>query len=397
MKKNILTKVFVATILSTCMHVLPVDAAPENGVYQQLNRDGRLKSTVTILSNPGTCDFMAMRGLGDQAYICMDALDKNGIIIEEYAAKYDPEIEPAYGFTINEANLRKCEQADWFNVKANKKNAKFHFSNDKLIVSGAGELYDGEYYFSPRSTPQANHALLAYAYEVTRKPNIPYDGQNIAESYNIFNYVKLPWISDMKIKNANGKVDTVILDNAFNIVMKYNNTGNSTYKPFFMSDKYVEWSENWLTGLGRAVNDDIGALHVHKYIAKNYPALTQGNNIELRAMDFFGGEGENAVYTKIYNIERSVDGDIYLSGKAEHCDNGQVRVIQYIGNKTITGDEVRLRLRPNTNCEVLGYVNRGDVVKVLGLTTDREWAAIKLSDGRFAYVSTQFVANLFDF
>lgn len=401
MNKKSLTGIIATALVSTCLYVMPAFAAPQVGVYQQMYADGRLKSTVTVLKNPGTGDLMAMNGMGDSTYICMDALDKDGIEVEEYAVKYNPEAEPAYGFTINASNLRKCEEADWFNVEANKKHANFNFIDDeKVIVSGAGSLYDGVYHFSPRSNAEANYALLAYAYEATKKPNLAYDGQGVAASYNIFQFVKYPTLVNLQIKNSGEQEKNVLLDKGFNIAMEYSQQGNAIYKPFFMSDNYVEWAGSNLSGLQQWVNDDLGALYMHQYIARNYPSLAKANNIKLRAVDFYGGEGENAVFTRVYDVLKNVDGDEMLSARASHSDNGRMNVIQYIGNKSVTGDEVRLRQFPNTNCKILGYVNRGDVVKVLGLTENREWAAVEIPNSpigfQIGYISTQFVAGVRD-
>ena len=396
MNKKLFASILAATIIGACVPFETVWAAPQPGVYQQMDANGRLKSTVTIMHNPGTCDYMAMTGLGDATYISMEALDDKGIEIEEFAVKYNPDLPFLYGFTINASNLRKCEQADWFSVETNKKNmAAFSFPEDgKVVVSGAGSLYDGEYHYSPRSDIQANYALMAYAYETTKMPNISYEGTKMNRSYNIFHFVRTPWLVNMQIKEGSKPVQDVLLDNGFHIAMEYNNQGNSTYRPFFMSNNYVAWAENGLAGLVEDVSGDAGSLYVHRYLAMNYPELTKNNNMKLCAVDFYGGEGENAVFTRAYEVEKFVDGDSLLSAKASHSDNGVMRVEQYIGSKAITGDEVRLRQKPNTNCEILGYVNRGDIVKVLGLTKDTKWAAVSLPDGHIAYVSTQFVAGV---
>ena len=71
-----------------------------------------------------------------------------------------------------------------------------------------------------------------------------------------------------------------------------------------------------------------------------------------------------------------------------------------MGFSNITGDEVRIRKEPNTDCDILGYVNKGDLVKVLGLVNQtgeafgNKWAVIRLSDGNIAYISTMFIAGL---
>ena len=71
-----------------------------------------------------------------------------------------------------------------------------------------------------------------------------------------------------------------------------------------------------------------------------------------------------------------------------------------MGLRSITGDEVRIRKEPNTDCDILGYVNKGDVVEVLGLVNQtgeafgNKWAAIRLSNGNMGYVSTLFIAGV---
>lgn len=393
--KKLLGSITAAALVSACMLALPVLAAPQPGVYQQMNADGRLKSTVTILHNPGTSDYMAMQGIGDSTYICMEALDNNGMEVEEYAVKYDPDGASVYGFTINAENLRKCEQNVSFTVEANKKNnAVFSFpQEDKLVVAGAGSQYDGEYHFSPRSEIQANSALLVYAYEVTKKPHIAYEGSGVAASYQVLPLPKAPWLNTLQVIDK-GEEKSVLLDNGLNIVMEVNQQGNFVYKPFFVSHNYLEWAKNGLQVLKEDVNGNFGSLYVHQYLAQNYPDLTRNNNIRLKAVDFYGGEGENAVFTRVYELETFVDGELYISGDGTHSDNGRMIFKQYIGQKRMTGDEVRLRQKPNTDCEVLGYVNKGDVVKVLGLTRDKKWAAVSLPNSGIGFVSAQFVAGL---
>lgn len=373
-------------------------AAPQPGVYQQMYADGKIKSTITILHNPGVSDFMAMNALGDSTYICMDALDKNGIELEEYAVKYNEDNTTTYGVSINYANLRQFEQNKWFAVNANKKsNLNLSFPKEnKMIVSGAGALYDGEYSFSPRSAVQANSALMVYAYENTRKPSIAYEGTGIANGYHIVAKPNMPWLATMRIKNDTQEEKEVILDNGFNIVMECDNTDVSSYKPFFVSHKYVEWSEQGLKDLQADVDGNFSSLYMHAYMAKAYPALTKANNIILQSKDFFGGEGPNAVFTRQYFVKKYNDGEEMLSGLASHTDNGRMLVQQFIGNKTITGDEVRVRDQANTNGAILGYVNKGDVVNVVGVKYGLPWALVKLSNGTCGYVSTQFIQGLSD-
>jgi len=390
MKKKILGLAALLTLSSSVAL-----AAPKPGVYQQMYADGRLKSVVTILHNPGTSDFMAQYSMGDKTYVALDVMDKNGKVLEEFATEYDEDIPAVYGYTINASNLRKAEQKDWFSVQANKKsNLKLDCSQEnKLIVAGAGALYDGEYYFSPRSEVQANHALLLYGYEATRNRQIPSEGTGAADSYNINELPKAPWINTLEIKR-NNTIIRVMLDNGFNIVMPYTIEGNSTFKPFFMSDKYAAWSEAKLAPLKEGVNFDTSALYMHAYIARNYPELAKGNNLKLIQKDFYGGEGENAIFTKAYELERFVDGDVLKAGSAYHSDNGNMQVKSFVGKMTVTGDEVRVRQSPNTNCAIMGYVNRGDEVTILGVTEDLGWARVKLGEGRLGYISARFISGL---
>lgn len=371
-------------------------AALQPGVYQQMYADGRLKSIVTVLYNPGVSDYMAQYGLGDNTYVCMDALDNKGTTVEEFAVRYDENAPAFYGFTINANNLQKVEQAEWFTVEANKKSKlKLDSSQaDRLTVSGAGSLYDGEYYFSPRSAVQANRALMVYAYESTRKQYIADEGLKENASYGIFQMPKMPWLATLAVRVDKRDDKEVILDNGFNIVMDCDKIDIASYKPFFKSNKYEEWSQSGLEDLKTEVNGDFSSLYMHRYIVKNYPALAENNNIKLQSKDFYGGEGPNAIFTRLYYVKRFVDGEDMVSGLASHSDDGTMRVEQYIGTKAITGDEVRVREHPNTNCNILGYVNRGDVVQVLGVKYGSPWAAVKLSNGLRGYVSTQFIDGI---
>ena len=70
MKKKILGLTAALTLVSSIAL-----AAPQSGVYQQMYADGRLKSVVTILHNSGTEDYMSQNSIGDDTYVCFDALD----------------------------------------------------------------------------------------------------------------------------------------------------------------------------------------------------------------------------------------------------------------------------------------------------------------------------------
>ena len=89
-----------------------------------------------------------------------------------------------------------------------------------------------------------------------------------------------------------------------------------------------------------------------------------------------------------------------LAANVGHSDNDAMQVKKYMGLRSITGDEVRIRKEPNTDCDILGYVNKGDVVEVLGLVNQtgeafgNKWAAIRLSNGNMGYVSTMFIAGI---
>ena len=176
--------------------------------------------------------------------------------------------------------------------------------------------------------------------------------------------------------------------------------GNTSYKPLFVSDKYVQWAENGLASFKTCVGGDESSLYMHRYLAKNFPELTKSNNMTLVFKDFFGGEGENAVFTRLYDLVKDADGVKVLAASVGHSDNDAMQVKKYMGLRSITGDEVRIRKEPNTDCDILGYVNKGDVVEVLGLVNQtgeafgNKWAVIRLSDGNIAYVSTMFIAGL---
>lgn len=89
-----------------------------------------------------------------------------------------------------------------------------------------------------------------------------------------------------------------------------------------------------------------------------------------------------------------------LAASVGHSDNDAMKVKKYMGFNYITGDEVRIRKEPNTACDILGYVNKGDMVEVLGLVDqtgeafDNSWAAIRLANGKLGYVSKMFIEGL---
>ena len=384
-------------------------AAPRSGVYQQMYADGRLKSVVTILHNSGTGDYMAQNSIGDNTYVCLDALDNNGYETENYASKLE-ETGSGYAvsekcFVIDAENLAKCEQKERFKVNAVKKQGPLirFTGEDRLTVSGTGAKYDGEYYFSPRSKPQANNALMLYAYEAARNNSLFEEGTG-ANTYRIQQYDLAPWVKRVELYYKDGSQgdysESLLMDNEFNIVMSCNMEGNASYKPIFVSDKYVQWAENGLASFKTCVGGYESSLYMHRYLAKNFPELTKSNNMTLVFKDFFGGEGENAVFTRLYDLVKDADGVKVLAANVGHSDNDAMQVKKYMGLRSITGDEVRIRKEPNTDCDILGYVNKGDVVEVLGLVNQtgevfgNKWAAIRLSNGNMGYVSTMFIAGI---
>ena len=404
MKKKILGLAAALTLVSSIAL-----AAPQSGVYQQMYADGRLKSVVTILHNSGTGDYMAQNSIGDNTYVCFDALDNNGYETENYASKLE-ETSSGYAvsekcFVINTANIAKCNQQELFKVDAVKKQGPVisFAGDDRLTVNGAGSKYDGEYYFSPRSKPQANNALMLYAYETARNVNLFEEGTG-ANTYRISQYDFAPWVNRVELYYNYGSQgdysENVLMDNEFNIVMKCITEGNASYKPFFVSDKYVQWAENGLASFKTAVGGDESSLYMHRYLARSFPELTKSNNMTLVFKDLYGGEGENAVFTRLYDLVKDADGVKVLAASVGHSDNDAMQVKKYMGLRNITGDEVRVRKDPNTDCDILGYVNKGDLVEVLGLVNQigeafgNKWAAIRLSNGNMGYVSTMFIAGI---
>ena len=101
-----------------------------------------------------------------------------------------------------------------------------------------------------------------------------------------------------------------------------------------------------------------------------------------------------------YRAYAEVGGFDLLFAEATTTTGGGTDVTSYAGEKWIKGTEVRMRAKPNTNCDVLGYFDEHENIRVLGYVNGEgapkdpgNWAYVRRDNGAEGFVSAQFVAS----
>ncbi|MDO4177610.1 MAG: SH3 domain-containing protein [Phascolarctobacterium sp.] len=121
-----------------------------------------------------------------------------------------------------------------------------------------------------------------------------------------------------------------------------------------------------------------------------------------RLTDFYSSETEDPVITCMYDIiddpQKPVPmllGWINITNKVSVYSDF---FPAHNGFGAIKGTEVRFRAEPNTNCQVLGYFEQGELISLLGFCQSVQgfdkpwdWARVQRENGQEGYVSAQFV------
>ena len=156
----------------------------------------------------------------------------------------------------------------------------------------------------------------------------------------------------------------------------------------------------WSSFTGTAMTST-NALYLHRHITLNAPEMLENPNAFIRLMDFYSGEGPNAITTNAMAVLLEENGELMELGKADVADNGNIRFFKMMGRASIKGEGVRIRQAPNTNSAILGEKDTGYPLQVLGFVKETgekylvfKWAKVKLDDGTTGYVSGQFIQGV---
>lgn len=101
-----------------------------------------------------------------------------------------------------------------------------------------------------------------------------------------------------------------------------------------------------------------------------------------------------------YRAYAEVGGFDLLFAEATVASGKGTDITSFAGEKWIKGTEVRMRAKPNTDCEVLGYFDEHEYIRVLGYVNGEgasrypgNWAYIRRDNGAEGFVAAQFVAS----
>ena len=89
-----------------------------------------------------------------------------------------------------------------------------------------------------------------------------------------------------------------------------------------------------------------------------------------------------------------------LFAEATVSDEPATEVNAFAGDKWVKGTEVRMRAKPNTDCEILGYFDEHEYVKVLGYVDAADasaypgsWAYVVRDNRQKGFIAAQFLAT----
>lgn len=112
-------------------------------------------------------------------------------------------------------------------------------------------------------------------------------------------------------------------------------------------------------------------------------------------------DGVNPVtHVEKYRVYADIAGYRLLAAESELATGPSMDTKCYAGDKRVKATEVRMRARPNTNCDILGYFNQNEYVKVLGYINGEgdykypgNWAYVRRDNGAEGFIAAQFLAT----
>lgn len=122
-------------------------------------------------------------------------------------------------------------------------------------------------------------------------------------------------------------------------------------------------------------------------------------NVTFELVDIANGVNPIRQMEK-YRAYGDVAGYRLLFAEAELSNEPSLDVKAFAGEKWIKGTEVRMRAKPNTDCDVLGYFDYHENLRVLGYVDGEgssaypgNWAYVRRDNGAEGFVAAQFVAS----
>ena len=386
---------------------------PQAGVYEKLV-DGQVVARMHVIDGNGTGDGLG-QNLGTVAapFIYLESYGEEAMQLATFwSQKTESSGAGEFGVWLDKKNTELAKAGEEFSVTCY---AGSPFDDDPVvfdfIVPGESEVFarneslNGKYIRNQIESARAGAALGIFVYEYTYNNPLFYD-ENAEKHYYIYtDYAKnqFPEFKRLAIKKApKGELlHTLLLDTGLHFVMEESFTGDNGFHLLFTSDRYTDWAKKNLEVFRNEEDLFPSSSYVLQYLTVNCPEMTSENRFRLRQIEFYGGEGEGAIFTAEYNIERyDVRNGMLLVGKIYYSSHNEFVVKKYTGQGTIAGDEVRVRAEPDLNAAILTHYNKGTLVAVEGYVQDKadgpdyQWVRIRLPDGGLGYVYSTYVKGL---
>ena len=417
-------RTFFTLLMAVMLLLVSVSAwamPPEDGIYEKKDGNGNVTARMFVITLDGKAmkapNEMTMKTSGGAPIIALQALDGEGNVTEELATCYSWKTHTAgagetgirlRGETLQNAMKQYSKFTPEIFSTAFSQQVEFGFAEEgKANAYHCSDALNGEYVKNPAATKYYPLSALLYAYEKAFNFNVFYNSNNTSAN----TYARAdeqegnPWHGDYYVLNVSNpaKQDmwTVTADRQFHIVMENH---DRDHRFLFVKKDYhgdPSWvGITWGAFTGSAMTST-NALYLHRHMAVHAPEMLENPNTFIRLMDFYSGEGPNAITTNAMAVLLEENGELMELGKADIADNGSIRFFKMMGRAEIKGEGVRIRQAPNTNSAILGEKDTGYPLKVLGFVQETgdaymafKWAKVQLDDGTTGYVSGQFIRGV---
>ena len=417
------TRTLFTMLLLTLLLLFAVSARaalPQDGIYEKRDADGKVTAKMYVLSlsgkglaGPGQ---RSMESSGGAPYIALEAYDANGNVTEALATAYSWKTPTAgageQGIRLTGENVRNS-------LEQFKKFIPERFSasfGEQCEFSFPDEGEANAYHCSPAlngtyvryGDVEGSYPLVMFLYAYERSYNAKsfYDKNIPSTTFSLGEYETTPYFGDYYKLNVFGPGQQdfrkVMAEKGFRIVME---SRHPEYHFLFVKDDYhgdPSWvGMTWGAFTGSAMTDT-NALYLHRHLTLFAPDVLEDPATYIRLMDFYSGEGPEAVTTNSMAVLLDKNGEQLKLAHANITDRGgEIRFRKMMGRASIKGEGVRIRQQPNTNCAILGEKDTGYPLTALGFVkdsgqqySDYTWAKVRLDDGTTGYVSGEFIQGI---